>query len=88
MVRGVDINVKSSNSYVNDEGVCINCLLAENIDPLLVQYESHIKSFGYETLSLEDIEYNPQNLWPEKTMKDESTMYTSSITYVRGFSPG
>ena len=86
-VRGVDIDVKANSFYINDEGVCINCLLAENIDPLLLQYESHIKSFGYETVNLEDVEYNPQNLWSEKTMKDESTMYTSSLTYVRGLSP-
>ena len=42
-----------------EEGECIQCILAENVDPVLLKYKSEIKSFGYETIPMDWLEYNP-----------------------------
>ena len=56
----------ASSSYINETGDCVDCLLAENVDPILVKYQSQIKSFGYFTVPLDEIEYNPNGDYAEK----------------------
>ena len=78
----------TSYSYVDDQGDCINCLLPANIDPILVKYESHIKSFGFETFPLIDLMYNPDGRWNVMQVLDESGLFNIWDTDIRGFSPG
>ena len=77
-------------SYNETTGDCYDCLLPENVDPILQKYQSQIKSFGYMTVYLDQLEYNPLDMWNIKQIWDMSTIYKSDDywTNVIGFSPG
>ena len=77
-----------TSSNFNETGQCTDCLYAENVDPILVKYQSQIKSFGFETDGLRETEYNPTDIWNVKSVFDASTLYLKWYNDIRGFSPG
>ena len=76
------------NYYWDHEGRCHGCIEADLFDPVLIKYEDHIKSFGYQTVSVNDIEYNPDLYWNVIYAHDLSLLYYRYNGAVTGLQPG
>ena len=59
VIEGVDLQVELGTYSYDDEGVCTGCITPDLFDPVIANYSSHIKSFGYQTQPENQLEYNP-----------------------------